>query len=149
MPGTYSDNIPRIIRAWLIQLGIGEAHPSITWPVYAEIEPGTPDNVITTYRTEGRTGARTAPDMERDVREGFQVRIRASKDEVAYPKADAVKDAMDRSSTNVIVTVGSNSYRLNTIIRTSDPISFGKLSPASYRSIYTVNGVVSLRQIAP
>jgi hypothetical protein len=62
-----------------------------TWPVYVNLEPATPDNVITIYDTGG-----PGPDTnEMDVASPtFQVRVRAALAVDAYDKQAAIKAAL-------------------------------------------------------
>lgn len=153
MSGNLFHSPADIIRTLLIDLGMATA-PSAggDWPAYVAQEPDTPDSVITVYDTAGTTGGRLQTSGETVEQHGFQVRVRDANHFEGYEKARAIAVALDESVANAVVSVGddvgtgSDTYIVYAVTRKGGIISLGKESPASKRSIFTINAVVALRQ---
>ena len=150
MPGVLAHSQADIIRYLLIQLGLGGnplTSPLPAWPIYAADEPDVPDNCITVYDTPGIKHCRVMPGGEVQEHHGFQVRIRATSHPVGRTKADAIKITIDQVVYQNLITVGSTSYRVHCLNRTTDVLSLGREVPLARRSLFTVNGLASLRQV--
>lgn len=99
MPGRLHHSAADIIRWLLVDLGIvGNPNdsPVPAWPAYATLEPEILDDLVTVYDTASIDQGRTHYDGERQEREGFQVRVRATDTVEGYDKADEIK--ADRKS---------------------------------------------------
>lgn len=136
-----------VIRRVLIALGQGADPPATPWPVYSSFEPGSPDNIITTFDTTGRDHGRTAPDSERQVHHGVQVRVRANSHGAGFQKARQIALALD-GIYQYTITISGKTYLLHSFNRTSEVVVIGKESPESRRSVFTVNGLVALMIIS-
>ena len=150
MPGSLDHSPAEVVRRLLIQEGLGSdpADPPGTWPVYANGEPDTPDSAITVYNTQGRDGGRTMTDGERQEHHGVQVRIRAAAFNTGFSKARAIAVSMDEDIVQEFITIGSASYKVWSISRSSDVLFLGNDTPTSKRKLFTINALVSLRQVA-
>jgi hypothetical protein len=151
MPGLLDHPAAQVLAKLLIRLGLGtdpDADPPGGWPVHSGGEPGSPDEVLTVYDTASRDGGRTTPDGERAEHHGFQVRVRGAGYDVSGPKANAVADALDRVE-HVEVSVHGTAYVVWAVTRTGTPLSLGKESPATKRSLHTINGLASIRRRHP
>ena len=153
MPGSLSHAPSVVVQNLLIALGIGTRQSADgAWPVYATQEPTKPDEVITIYDTEGRTGNRDAPTKERPEYNGIQIRVRGQNYADGHTKAEAIAIALDSSVFKTAVSVpdasgtGSTSYMVWMMRRISGPLALGKESPTSRRDLFTINAEVSLRQ---
>lgn len=143
-----------IVRRWLVLVGMGEepnvlSPTSATWPVYAENDVDRPDNAIHVYSLEDILQGRAMYDGEYWGRHAFQVRIRGTTLPVAFTKADAVKEKLDKFSYQeaIAMTDPTNSYLIHSISRTSGPICLGN-EPNTQRVLYTINASVSLRKVS-
>lgn len=136
-----------IVRTLLIAKGVGTDPDSANpvWPIFADREPTSPDNVITVYNTPGRYNGRV---MQGEVQgpEGIQVRIRAANSAKGWLKADEVHTMMAEGVLRDIVTIGAARYLVQAISRIGDVLPLGKESPTSQRNIFTINAVVTVTQ---
>lgn len=151
VPGRLHHSAADILRYLLIDLTIAgdpADSPLPTWPAYAHMEPGTPDDVITVFDTSAMQQGRVHNDGERQEREGFQVRIRATLGEEGYNKADEIKTAFDQDVYQRTVTIGAYSYLVHAISRTTGIIALGTEPAVSKRSLFTINGTVSVREVS-
>lgn len=114
------------------------------WPLNISMEPDKPDNCITLYDTQGRDFGFTAPDRERQVMEGIQIKVRAIDHPTGWVKAIALAIAIDQVSETVL-TIDATQYIVHRIRRTSDVLVLGQEKPNSVRQLFTINAVVSLR----
>jgi hypothetical protein len=145
LPGTLSHSPANILRRALVQLGHGADPPTGPWPCYCPVEPDRPDNVLTVQDTAGTDDGRTMIDGARQGFRGVQVRVRASDNLVGSAKAEALAVALDQLY-DVLVTMGTTSYRLHAVTRTSDPLALGTDTPRSRRWLFTVNARFTVRQ---
>lgn len=139
---------PADVTRWLIiQLGVGtDPSLNLAWPVYCDNEPDLPDNCITVYNTSGIVEGRDMNSGEAQEQPGAQFRIRATDPRTGYAKIDAIKQAIDTQVSYVTVVIGTASYLVHALSRTSGILALGKEIGASRRSVYTLNAVVALRQ---
>jgi hypothetical protein len=125
-----------------------ETQPTGVWPGFVDSEPDSPDKCVTIYDTAGRVFPRSTPDNYRVENPGIQIRVRAATYRTAFQKARQLATALDSINREVVDT-GTYSYRINTIVRSSEPIRVGKESPTSKRSILTINAMVNFNQLPP
>lgn len=145
MSGTLLHSPADIIRNLLRNNGHGTMpEEREAWPLNITVEPDKPDNCITLYDTQGRDFGFTAPDKERQVMEGIQIKVRATEHKAGFVKANAIAIAIDRIS-EAVLTIESTQYIVHRIRRTSDVLVLGLEMPQSVRSLFTINAVVSLR----
>jgi hypothetical protein len=151
MPGPMAHTPADVIRKLLTDLGLGAYPPATPWPVYWPNEPTSPDDVITVKDTSGRDGGRIQPTGERAIHHGFQVRIRSGLDRAGARKANAIAIALDGVYRRVVVmqsgTAEEGTYLVHQVTR-AEPLSLGTENPTSKRVIFTINGLVTLRQIS-
>lgn len=148
MPGTLTHSPGDVVRQLLIGLGLGtDPADSGLWPVFAAVEPNTPDNCITLYDTESRRHGRTQTDGEIQEHHGIQFVIRSATYASGYTKARAIAVAADETVYQNTVTISGTSYTVHQISRTGDVLALGQQTPESKRYLFTINAVVSLRQV--
>jgi hypothetical protein len=154
MSGTLAHSPADVVRALLIDLGLGTAPADAdAWPIYVGQEPDSPDKVITVYDTSGVLQGRFMIDGEIQENHGFQVRVRASNHYDGYEKARAIAVALDESVSLETVSVGDDvgtgdeTYTVYAISRKGGVISLGKDTPRTKLNLFTINAVASLRQI--
>ena len=143
--GTLDDLPAQILRQLVIDLGHGtDPDDSGSWPVFATTEPNTPDNCITVYSTAGRDQGSIHVDPMLIENEGFQIKVRATTNSVGYTKADAIAKGFDAVALRTVILNG-NTYVMWGIIRGSI-LDVGKSVPESRRSIFTINGTLTVEQ---
>lgn len=148
MPGALTHSPADVLRWLLIDLGQGsDPADGAAWPVFASAEPDSPDSCLTVYDTAGRDSGRSHPDGERAEHHGVQVRVRATSHREGYQKARAIALALDQDVYRDTVVIGDDAYRVWSVSRTGDVLVLGTNIPGSKRHLFTVNAVVSLRQL--
>lgn len=144
-----ADSPADVVQQLLIDLGLGSlVSAESSWPVYAYSAPDTPDSLICVYDTQGRLFGRTQIDGILQEQSGIQIMIRSTSPTLGYTKAKTIADALDTQVAQIGVTVGSRSYVLASFNRTSGVLQLGTESPASKRHLFTINGIVPIRQLA-
>lgn len=117
------------------------------WPIYISSEPNAPDNCITVYDTLGQDDGRSMIDGTLWQHYGFQVRIRATTHMVGHARASLIRDALSLEVIQREVTIGANTYVIQAASRIGQVLYLGKIVPASMRSLFTVNGLLTVRQL--
>jgi hypothetical protein len=152
MSGALTHSPAQITREVLVHHNLG-THPDEVdptrdnWPVYASGEPPTPDNCITVYDTQGIDGGRTMSDGERQEHNGVQIRVRSIDHETGFTKARQIAVAFDESMYDTGAAIGASSYNVHSYTRTGDVIPLGKATPNSKCSLFTINALISVRQL--
>lgn len=158
-----------IIRHLLINLGVGtDPASSLPWPIFESSEPDVPDEVITILGESGKTYGRNQLTGETIEKPGVQFRIRSSNSNVAAVKANEIAATIDQMVLNTLVTVLdpisglSYVYVVEDINRShgiqrmsgnvvplgkSSPATPGVTAPSSVRSAFTINALVSVRNL--
>lgn len=147
MAGSLSHSPADVIRRLLIALGAGsdpDAAVLGVWPVYVDLEPPAPDNVLTVYDTTPRVHGRTHPVGTTQLHYGVQVRIRATTTAVGWTKGNAITEVFDGMYQDPI-TVGGTLYHVHAVHH-SGIIRVGKDSPTTKRSLFTINALTVLKQ---
>lgn len=147
MAGVLLHSPADILRQLLIDLELGTAYvdDATSWAVFASGEADMPDDCITVYDTEGRNHGREMVHGERQEHHGFQVRVRARNHAVGYLKARDIAVKLDQEVYQELVTVEEIQYLVHAVTRVGDVLPIGKDAPRSKRSLFTINGIVSLR----
>lgn len=146
MPGSLDHSPADIMRYLLIDLELGTLPTdSEDWPISVTQEVEDPDNAITLFDTSGTRQGRVFGG-EIQEHEGFQVRIRATSHPIGQTKANAIKEALDKSILNVQVAIEGTTYIVHSVSRRSGIFYLGQDVTSSKRVIFTINAVVALRQ---
>lgn len=147
MSGPLNHSPAYVLRQGLVDLGLG-TNPAdgAAWPVFARKEPDKPDEVVTVYNTAGRDLGRTAPDQERTELYGIQVRVRSGAPDVGDAKARAIALALDKVYRRQLLVDGVV-YLVTHFQRTSGVLDAGTDAPTTSRSVFTVNGLLSLSMV--
>ena len=155
MSGALTHSPADVLRRVLIALGFGTApedDPLGSWPIYAAYEPDLPDNVITLYDTAGVHQGRDMITGEVFERHGVQLRIRSTTHPLGYQKTRALAVALDESIYQESVTLDdpgvgtATSYLVHAVSRRGI-LALGKDVPGGKRSVFTVNALVSVREV--
>ncbi len=146
-----------VVRWLLIDLGVA-AIPGTDddWPAYHNGEPDRPDDVVTIYDTAG-------VDQGRDQISGFpyslrglQIRVRSVDQQEGWLKADEIRTNIAKVGTrdsngdrivNSRIVVDGVPYLITSFARIGQVLLLGKEKTANKRSLYTVNCLVSLREL--
>lgn len=147
-----------VLRAVLIQLGqatTGTAYGQ--WPVFADMEPDTPDNCVTLYDTQGIIQGRNHPDGEVQENQGLQVRVRGVKDstvtpalhgsQVAYRQAASICRILDQTVCRTTVNLDSSTYIIHSANRASSILKLGRMRDNRERYVCTVNYLIAMAEI--
>jgi hypothetical protein len=123
------------------------------WPCFVGGEPDSPDNCVTIYDTQGRDEGRTNIDRERQEHPGIQFRIRSTTPLVGYQKAQQIAVAVDQivfllSAVPAYQGLPARTYSIPAVTRTTNVIPIGKDVPNTKRSIFSINAVMVLREVA-
>lgn len=154
MTGTMEHSAADVIQGLLVGLSlVTDPEDEGSWPCYVNRLVEDPDDVVTVNDTEGRDEGRTNPDNERQERLGIQIMLRSSSQPVGYKKLREIALALDavvnRSvSIQAVVGTATVSYIVYSVQRTSGVLSIGSESPTSRRDLFTVNALVSIRQVS-
>ena len=166
MPAPYFQHSPAdVVRHLLVNLGVGVL-PSLTgdWPIYEGSEPEQPDNAITLYDQKGLTYGRVQLTGTVVDKPGVLFRVRSWNALDGFNKASEIARIIDETVTfdtltipvGYIPTGAIATYLVESITRIGTVHDIGKNAPAtpgstsvsSKRNIFTLNAVVSLRQIS-
>lgn len=151
MSGPLKNSPAEVIATTLLAMGLGSSptsNPVQAWPIFATNEPSGPDNCITVYDTEGIKDGRTMIDGEVQLHHGFQIRVRSLDHSTGYQKANAIAIAIDEQVNQMDVTISPNVYIVWAISRKGDVIPLGTEGGKSKRSLFTINAIVALQEIA-
>ena len=148
MSVTLTHSPADILRWLLVSLGAGSAPSSSSdWPIFATQEPDRPDNCITVFDTAGVLDGRQMPTGVQMEHEGWQIRIRARTHNVGWQKAKEIADLLDQSVVRYVVVIGGHQYLVQCVSRTSGVLSLGEESPQTKRRVFTLNGIMAVREI--
>lgn len=152
--GLALDHAPStILQHLLVTMGLGTYPPDAgAWPISATKEPDTPDNCITIYDTVGQIHGRDQIAGDRLEHYGIQFRIRSNNPAVGFPKAKSISTQIDRNVRLESVTIDGTQYIVWAITRTSaviplPPATGGTQVPDTKRRLWTINAIVSIRQL--
>lgn len=144
MPGSLPDSPAKIMAKLLVDLTLGTTPPTPPamgdpWPVYYDNEPSKPNELIAVNDTSGIV-FKGDSHGGRNEHHGLQILVRGGTHDIGWPKADAVKHAMDQFKTIAprIVTVGDNEYCVGQIRRTGGIMRLGPEGNTTRRR-YTIN----------
>lgn len=148
MSGSLSHSTAEVVRALLIGLGQGtDVTGGLAWPIYVGNEPDSPDNCITIYNTQGNDLGRVQFTGGKVEHHGIQVRIRGFGERVGFLKSRQITLALDTQSRLILVSVLTSNYLVLSVNRTSDVLPIGKQVPSNRLDLFTINALVSLRQL--
>ena len=147
MSGTLTHTAADVIRQVLEDLAVSVAPGSASstdWASFYSMAPDFQDRIISSFDTAGITQGRTHVDGQTQEFHGVQVMIRAADYETGYNKAQAVAVSLDTEIQLTNVTISSTVYIVYSFNRVGTVISLGREAPNTRRSIFTINGLVSL-----
>ena len=127
-----------ILKTYLQAQGFGTDPPSEgVWPTYVSSLPSTdgdPDDALALYDTAGVLDGRIMRTGESVIHHGLQLRVRSRSYATAYQKIQEITADLDAVS-RALVTIGSNSYIVQSITRTTGVISLGESELRGRRSL--------------
>lgn len=148
---------PADVARWLLVLkGAGTsplASPLGSWPVYALSEPDVPDDVVTTYDTQGVDHGRFMVGGALQGLYGFQVRVRSARPVAGWRKADEIQTLLAESVYQDTVTVAAveslsaATYLVHCVSGIGDVLNLG-YAPGSKRRLYTINALLDVKRVA-
>ncbi len=148
MSGTLSHLPSDIIRQLLIDLMLGTDGTLDDWPIYTTASPNTPSDVIILFQTEGKFQGRDMFSGAIQGHYGINIAVRGEDIETTGDKAQDIADAMDSTVDRDIVSMTSpiNTYQIEAITRTSDPLHVGKEQPEGRWELFSINLIVAMYQ---
>lgn len=143
----------QIVGRLLAEMGLGatpQSNTTVTWPIYINNEPPSPDNTITIYDTPGSDDGRVmAGELQQHY--GFQVRVRSAVHNTGWSKISNIRKEMAENAMAYqhVVTIESPStrYLVHAITGIGQVIPLGKETPESKRDIFTLNASVVVYKI--
>jgi len=149
MPGPLGHSPADVVAQLVVDQGWGieYADDNTDWPVFANGEPDLPDNCVTVYDTTGVDQGRMQVTGERAESDGFQVRVRGKTRKDAFAKVREIAVGFDTDVYGATVNLDGVAYRVHSVKRNGDPLFLGAATPGSKRVLFTLNCVVSLRQV--
>lgn len=136
----------QIIRQLLIDLGVA-ANGGATWPAFYGREPASPDDCITIYVTQGTVQGRVMIDGRIVEKRGLQVRVRAGLEKDGWARTDLVRTTLAQGLYRKVVHVADARYLVHSADKIGDIMYLGSESPASIRTIHTLNFVAAIREL--
>lgn len=157
MPTTLPHPVSQIVRQLLIDLGLavagswtGNTYSGAAWPAFYDDEPDQPDELVTTYDTQGDDDGRSMIDGELWCHEGFQVRVRSATKATGHAKIDAIRATLAAKSSvydRAVRIDASNVYLIHAATRIGQILSLGKERPASERHLHTLNCTIKVKKV--
>lgn len=138
-----------LVNASLCSAVDADGVPEGSWPVYARVEPDTPDDVVTIYNTEGFGGVRDFITGAPGGPLGFQLRVRGATSQSAQDKINAIYEYLSETLYRQGVSIGSRYYLVHACERFGDVIDLGSALPDSHRSVYVFNAFVEMKEQTP
>lgn len=140
----------RIVSRLLVDLGLGAepvnsaAAAPVTWPVYTDSEPTTPDNLIVVTDTAGTDDGRAMVTGESMGHDGIQVRVRAVDHATGWTKIDSILNTLAQEVERTAVTIGATVYLVHCLAKFGPILALGKGRPGSALSKFSFNCVVAI-----
>jgi len=137
-----------ILKALLIQPSAAlftDPEDATAWPLYISAMPdgtGVEENCGAVYDTEGRVVTRLLASGTVIVLPGCQIKVRALDYAVGYSRLKDVSEELSAVKYRTPITIGLNSYRIDSIIQTSPVISMGQ-DPLR-RAMFSLNVLLAL-----
>lgn len=134
----------RILRQLLIDANLASGGGAV-WPAFYTGEGDLPDKCIVLTDT---VGVVDDEDMHGNIDEhyGFQLMVRSAVPDDGWLKIDALRQYLAGSVYDTWVTVGASAYVVHALAKLSAVNSLGKDRPNSNRSMFTVNGLASIKE---
>lgn len=129
-----------IIAQRLIDAGVFDTD----WPVFVNTLPMQPALAASCYDTTGQRDGRRQRTGKVATHPGVQVRVRGLSGAAAYAKIAAAVEIID-STRRVTTTIGEDTYFIQSISRTGEPIALGETETGRWE--YTLNLLATLPQM--
>ena len=137
-----------IVRYLLVDVAQGTLpEDESAWPIFADSEPDEPDECITVYDTSGIVEGRAHKTGEVQEHYGIQVRLRCLTPESGYARMRTLMLVMDELIRLDHVSIVNSEYLVTAISRKGGILSLGEETPNSKRYVFTLNAIVSLKQL--
>ncbi|MEM3120687.1 MAG: hypothetical protein QXZ57_07215 [Nitrososphaerota archaeon] len=136
-----------LCRALVDTGAVTEAGAGGSWPCHYAEEPdgpGTPDDVVTLYDTQGRIDGYDQHFGGVFEHHGFQVKVRSNTIRKGWRKADQLLQTLARDIYLKQVNIESSSYLIHSIGDVGPILSLGK-EPNTARRVWTINGTITIR----
>jgi len=118
---------------------------SLDWPLFVSHLPESRDDCGAVYDTAGKMDLRSMNGTTY-IHPGIQLRIQSKDYETAYEKIEDIAGALDQVN-NVVVQVGDLQYEIQNVSRTSPIVALGVEPGTMRRFSFTVNFLLSIREL--
>jgi len=125
-----------------------EVLPLGNWPVYVDMEPDTPDELLTCKDTTGTDHGRTMPDGAIVQHYGIQVVIRSMDKLDGYQKTQALRHWFAEEVYQASVTIDTATYIIHCFAKIGQTLSVGLDSPHTMRWLHTLNVQAAIRRVS-
>lgn len=136
-----------IIAQMIIDLAKGtDPDDSLTWPVYADFAPESPDQLIAVNTAESIDGGK---DQMGEVTElhGVQILVRSNTYSAGQVKARDIAVTLDEQIQNKQVTYSGSDYIVSSFRRRGGVMNPTRLVKNSRRNAFTFGGTVTIREV--
>lgn len=151
MSGLLNHSPAEIVQQLLIDLGYGDdvayTGTGTAYPVYHGIMPDVEDDCLCVTDTEGIIHQRDMAARSRQEHHGIQVRVRCENVTTGGKKARDIAEAFDSVVYQNTVLIDSSTYLVQAMTRTSPVIYIGPEVGTSRRYLFSVNAIVSVREL--
>jgi len=142
----------------MILLGLGvdpdtDVAGTVDWPIFVDVEPDSPDNVLVVSDTTWQGDGRTQPDGETLWHYGVQVKVRASGHPDGWAKARQVQATLDQQVAQNLVPIAAAvtgtaaTYVVHSISKTGILV-VGQAVATTKRHVFTLNPVIAITQLS-
>lgn len=134
-----------ILRYAIVALGHGHMPSDANhhdWPVFTDMEPDAPHELITVFNTAGLNKGRMQPTGEVVEHAGFQILLRATDSQSGRKKLDDIIYDLLTEIRRDTVTIGTDSYMVKAVHKKSGIIPLGEDQTNKNRFLFTFNGTV-------
>ena len=147
MSGNFDHSPAQVIQNYLIDEGLAfDPADEVDWAIYHGHRPPSPDNCVTLYDVAGTIDGRVMVGGEVQEHAGIQIAVRSDNVADAYLKCKNILINFDSEVNRTLVVIGSITYRIQSISRTTDVINAGREADSGCH-LSTANAIVSLRQL--
>lgn len=116
--------VSKIVRALLLQEGVGVEGPSEDWTIFYDFLPENPDKAFAVYSTSGMSDGRIMSGGERVEHPGFQVFVRGMDVDEVFEAVGTVSSCLDQVL-RATVFLDDVRYRVHSVSRKGAPIPLG------------------------
>lgn len=144
MSSSYPHSPAMILREVLRAMGKGTLPTEqLSWPIYVGQMPDKPDEVIAVFDTSGQLDGRTHVDGVVHSHPGIQIRIRSTRYDLGYARANQLRIALQEIKREVVL-IEAVSYTVHVGSKIGDILSLGKSEEVNKRDLFSLNAQLAI-----